>query len=109
LRFLIDQNLPVGLLPVLAAMDHHAEHVKLIGLAEAADEALWNLAISRGLVIVSKDSDFLRLARLDTKGALLRLAIGNCSNTALYEVVKREWAAAVLRLGAGERIVEIRR
>ncbi|MBX9615795.1 MAG: DUF5615 family PIN-like protein [Caulobacteraceae bacterium] len=108
MKFLVDQNLPTGLLPILSALGHDAVHVKLMGLAEATDEALWTLASQDDRVVISKDSDFLILARRRPEGALLRLVLGNCSNITLYEVVRRELSLAVARLDRGERIVEIR-
>ena len=107
MRFLIDQNLPVGLLPVLAAMGHDADHIKLRGLSQAADEFLWLLAKDEDRVVVSKDIDFAIIARRSADGSFLRLAIGNCPNSELYALVQKQLASAVLRLANGERIVEI--
>ncbi len=107
MRFLVDQNLPTGLLPVLEAIGHDAEHIKLRGLAEASDEFLWRLAIDEDRVVLSKDVDFVRLAQGGDGGALLRLSVGNCSNTTLYALMQRRLQGAVLRLQNGEKIVEI--
>lgn len=109
MKFLIDQNLPVGLLDVLSALGHEAVHVKPLGLSTAPDERIWRTAESLGAVIVSKDSDFMSfVARGATGTALVRLRIGNCSNTALYDIVRRAWAGVIDRLGEGETVVEVR-
>ncbi len=109
MKFLIDQNLPVRLVDVIAAFDHHVEHVKLMGLATAGDNEIWDLAASREMVVVSKDKDFLTLARRSAGGQqLLHLNLGNCSNDALYDIVRRDWTMVVARLMQGEAVVEMR-
>jgi len=107
LKFLVDQNLPTGLLPVLGSMGHRARHVKLMGLSQASDETIWAIGATQEMIIVSKDADFLTLAKASSAGALLRLAVGNGSNQALYSIIRQHLDAAVLRLESGERIVEL--
>jgi predicted nuclease of predicted toxin-antitoxin system len=109
LKFLIDQNLPVGLLDVLNALGHEALHVKQLGLSTASDHLVWDTAPSLGAVIVSKDSDFASFVARDVTGtALVRLRIGNCAQAALYDIARRAWANVVARLEEGEAIVEVR-
>ena len=88
-------------------MGHHANHIKLRGLSEAPDDVLWQLAIDENRVMVSKDADFVTLARRGQSGAVLRLAVGNCPNALLYDLVRERLPAAILRLSNGERMVEI--
>jgi predicted nuclease of predicted toxin-antitoxin system len=109
LKFLIDQNLPVGLLDVLHALGHEALHVKQLGLSTASDHHIWDMAVSLGAVIVSKDSDFVSFVARGVAGtALVRLRIGNCANAALYDIARRGWANVVACLDEGETIVEVR-
>jgi len=109
LRFLVDQNLPVGLLDVLERLGHEALHVKRLGLSTASDHHIWRMAVSLGAVIVSKDSDFISFAaRGAASAALVRLRVGNCANAALYDAVRRAWADVVARLEEGEAVVEVR-
>lgn len=108
MKFLIDQNLPIGLLDVLKAFGHEASHVKQLDLSTASDQHIWATALSLGAVIVSKDSDFISFARGATGGALVRLRIGNCANAALYGIVRRAWTGVVARLEEGETVVEVR-
>lgn len=105
MRFLLDQNLPVGLVAVLAELGHEAAHVKPLGLAEADDRAVWSYAVENGCVVVSKDSDFATLAGQGAK--LVRLRIGNQPNIVLYAIVRSAWAAVVARLHEGEVMVDI--
>jgi len=88
-------------------MGHDADHVKLRGLSQAADEFLWSLAKDENRVVISKDTDFNVIATRTADGAFLRLAVGNCPNSELYALVREQLASAVLRLNNDERIVEI--
>jgi predicted nuclease of predicted toxin-antitoxin system len=109
LKFLIDQNLPVGLTEVLSALGHEALHVKQLGLSMASDQLIWRTAESLGAVIVSKDSDFIGFVARGAAGtALVRLRVGNCANAALYDIVRRAWAGVIDRLTEGEFVVEVR-
>lgn len=59
---LFDQNLPRRLPILLAPEFPGAEQVLEIGLANADDRVVWSYAATRGLTIVSKDSDFEHLS-----------------------------------------------
>ena len=109
MKFLIDQNLPLGLLDLLEALGHEAMHVKELGLSTASDDRIWQMAVSLEAVIVSKDGDFIRFVTRDSsRSALVRLRIGNCANAILYDIVRRAWAGVVARLEEGETVVEVR-
>lgn len=109
MRFLIDQNLPIGLLDVLIVLGHEALHVRQLGLSTASDHLIWNTAVTLEAVIVSKDSDFISFAAREKAGtSLVRLRIRNCTNAALYDVVRQAWASVVARLEEGETVVEVR-
>jgi len=77
---LFDQNLSRRL-PSLVANDFPgSEHVLVAGLSGADDRAVWELAASKGLTIVSKDSDFLYLSSmLKSPPKVIWLRSGNCS------------------------------
>lgn len=108
MNFLIDQNLPVRLVDILGDLGHEARHIKRMGLAEADDAEIWRLAASINAVIVSKDRDFLLLANRDAFGpGRVHLDLGNCSNAALYDAVRREWSAIVAGL-IGAKVMTLR-
>ncbi len=64
MSLLFDQNLSRRLVGLLAAEYPGSEHVEGAGLLEADDETVRQYAATRGLIVVSKDSDFLHLALL---------------------------------------------
>lgn len=106
MRFLLDQHLPVSLIPRLERLGHEAEHVKRLEMGDAADSLIWAEAQRRNAVVVSKDSDFLVLAA--TSGRLVRLRVGNRPNQELFAIVERGWPEVVAQLERGERVVELR-
>lgn len=64
MSLLFDQNLSRRLVGLLAAEYPGSEHVEAAGLAGADDAIVWHYAAGRGLMVVSKDSDFRHLALL---------------------------------------------
>lgn len=87
MRFLIDQQLPKRLAAVLRELGHDAMHVKDLGMTEASDIEISAKAIEFGATIVTKDDDFVKLARIGPKVVWIRL--GNCSNDVLYGRVRQ--------------------
>jgi predicted nuclease of predicted toxin-antitoxin system len=64
MSLLFDQNLSRRLVGLLAVEYPGCEHVESAGLLGADDLTVWNYAAGRGLMVVSKDSDFRHLAQL---------------------------------------------
>ena len=84
-----------------------AEHVRDIGLRDAADTAIWRTAWQTGAIIATKDEDFI-IRRYVTDGPqILWLRMGNVTN-ALLEQMARVWSHAHGLLELGEPIVEVR-
>ena len=82
-QLLLDENLSERLLPLLMERFPSSTHVRMIGLGGASDTAIWEWARQEGLVLVTKDEDFLDLSV--TRGCppkVVCLAIGNASNAA---------------------------
>ena len=79
MRILLDQNLSPSLRTSLQSLYPDSLHVQDIGLSVAGDLEVWDYAIENGLVIVSKDADFLHLSALyGHPPKVIRLACGNC-------------------------------
>jgi len=64
MKLLFDQNLSFKLCRSLADLFPGSSQVRLAGLAEASDRALWEYAKANGFAIVSLDSDMAELAAL---------------------------------------------
>ena len=85
-----------------------ALHARDVGLKAASDSEIWAYASQSGGVVVSKDSDFLRLLRTRGRARLVHVTIGNCSNAVLIERFQTQWPAAMDALRTGELLVVLR-
>jgi predicted nuclease of predicted toxin-antitoxin system len=109
LRLLLDQNLPVRLEHVFAALDVDAVHVKTLGLAGASVGVIWRTCVATGRAIVSKDGDFLRLRDRapGLKVPFIWLPCGNLANPALIARLEQDWARMRSLLSGGAGVVEL--
>jgi predicted nuclease of predicted toxin-antitoxin system len=108
IRFLIDAQLPPGLARRFASRGYPAEHVNRISLGIATDLAIWRHAARTGATLVTKDEDFVALARRETHGPrVVWVRIGNISNDALWRSIEPSLDEVVEALKSGERIVEV--
>jgi predicted nuclease of predicted toxin-antitoxin system len=109
MRLLFDQNLSHRLVADLADLFPDSLHVRLIGLAEADDLAIWDYAKNQQLVIVTHDSDYSDWNKL--RGAppkIIWLRCGNASVTQIHGKIR----VAAERIGTlesdpGVEVVEI--
>jgi len=58
MKLLFDENLSFKLCEQVADLFPGSSQVRLLGLTEAADRAIWNYAGSNGFVLISLDVDF---------------------------------------------------
>jgi predicted nuclease of predicted toxin-antitoxin system len=108
-RFLVDAQLPPGLAIHLLECGHSAEHVNRVRLGGTTDAAVWNYAKRHRATLITKDEDFLALARCDPSGPqVIWIRIGNISNEALWRRIGPVLDDIVGLLEAGERVVEVR-
>ena len=64
MKLLFDQNLSFKLCQTLADLFPGSSQVRLLGLAEADDRAVWQHAQANAFILVSQDSDFADMAAL---------------------------------------------
>lgn len=79
MKLLFDENLSPELPRLLAENFPNSVHVRDLGLVGADDIAIWHAAATHGLVLATKDDDFVELSVL--KGAppkVVVLRLGNC-------------------------------
>jgi predicted nuclease of predicted toxin-antitoxin system len=89
-KLLYDENLSRRLLSGLADLYPDSEHVVPAGLEAAEDRDIWSYAAARGLVIVTKDWDFVQLSSvLGQPPKVVWLRLGNCSTRNVAEVLRR--------------------
>lgn len=89
MKLLFDENLSPRLVGLLAVEYPGSEHVRNVGLAAAPDPAVWSLAATQGLAIVSKDSDFQhRALLLGHPPKVVWVRLGNCSTAAVAALLR---------------------
>ena len=109
MTYLIDNQLPVGLVRHLRSHGLQASHVADCGLDRASDQEIWDYAAANGYVIVSKDEDFFHLSGADTNGPpLVWVRLGNCRNTALFAAFDNILSQLLQAISAGTKVVEVR-
>lgn len=90
MRRLFDENLSRRLVRLLDDLYPASEHVVTSGMESVDDLGVWSYAASHGLVIVSKDWDFLQLSTVrGHPPKVVWLQLGNCSVAYVAEVLRR--------------------
>ena len=108
MKFLVDANLPPRLCVWLGARRHEADHVFDRNLLTATDTHLWERGRAENLVIISKDVDFYDRALLfGAPPQVVHIAVGNCSNTGLFDALAYQWDEIERALGAGSRLISV--
>jgi predicted nuclease of predicted toxin-antitoxin system len=109
MKFLIDNQLPIALSRWLSAQGVESYHVLDIHLDEASDHQIWQYAKTQEAVIVTKDEDFVYLAKTDLEGpTVVWVRLGNCRNVALLDTFNRILPQLLKILNSGQKVVEIR-
>lgn len=83
--------------------------VRDVGLRDATDPVIFQAARDSGVIVMTKDRDFIRL--LDQQGPppqVIWLRVGNCGNAAIRQVLSATFLRAMELLERGESWVEIR-
>lgn len=105
--FLVDVQLPPSLAAALRQAGCEAVHVMDLGLLAATDQQIWDEAISRSAVLVTKDSDFpLRRTARSNGPAILWVRVGNITNRKLIELVLRALPAIIDAIARDEAVIE---
>lgn len=109
MNFWIDAQLPPSLAAWLSeTFGVNATALRDIGLRDAKDTEIFNAASLVGIVIMTKDSDFVDLvSRLGTPPQILWVTCGNVTNQNLRRILTLTFPDALQLLQAGESVVEI--
>lgn len=105
----LDAQLSPALAPWLSAnCGVSCSPLRDLGLRDASDRDIFVAGRSAGVVIVTKDGDFVRLLeQLGPPPQVVWITCGNTSNARLRELISTEWPAVKSLLDAGEPIVEL--
>jgi len=95
MKLLFDENLSFKLCQRLGDLFPGSSQVRLAGLAEADDRAIWDYAAMNGFTLVSLDADFAeRAALLGPPPQVIWLRCGN-QPTEIVEKLLRDRAGAM--------------
>jgi len=92
MKLLFDQNLSFRLCRDVDDLFPGSSHVRLLGLSEATDYALWRYAKRHGFAIVSQDADFAEMAVLLRAPPKVWLRAGNQSTMKILTLLRRHAA-----------------
>jgi len=108
-RFLIDAQLPSALARLLTEHGHQAEHVNDIGRGDAPDREMWQYALDRHAVIVTKDEDFAHMSALgDPAPTVVWVRVGNTRRAPLLAWFEPLIDRIAVMVEAGDRVIELR-
>jgi predicted nuclease of predicted toxin-antitoxin system len=107
LLFLIDAQLPPSLAEALRNVACEAVHVADLGLLTATDQRIWDEAISRSAVLVTKDRDFPLLRAASSAGPpILWVRVGNADNRTLIAQILSSLSLIISAIERGETVIE---
>jgi predicted nuclease of predicted toxin-antitoxin system len=107
-RILVDTQLPRLLANCLREQGHDVVHVLDLSLSQASDNEIWEYAISKDLMILTKDGDFAEWVVAGRAGPrVIWLRIGNCTNRELIDWLIPALPEIETALGIGDRLVEV--
>ena len=87
--------------------EYDAAHVAELGMANALDGVIWNEAISRSAVLVTKDRDFSLLRAAKRQGPIvLWVRVGNIDNRVLIRQFLAVMPQIVEAVARGEAVIE---
>jgi predicted nuclease of predicted toxin-antitoxin system len=110
LLFLVDAQLPPSLAVALRGAGCQAVHVADLGLQIATDQHIWDEAISRSAVLVTKDRDFPLLRAASNDGpTICWIRVGNIDNRTLIGQILRALPEIISAVERGEAVIEFAR
>lgn len=103
MKLLLDQGLPRSTVSHLASKGIVAEHVGVLGLAQATDEFIIEEARRRQAVIVTLDADFHQMlaSSRSTTPSVVRIRIEGLKGNQLAAILASVVSAAGTELNAG--------
>ena len=109
MRFLVDARLPPALALLLRDHGHVAEHITEIGPADTPDRDLWQYALEKDAVVVTKDEDFADMVATGREApAVVWIRIGNTRRAVLLAWFEPLIEQIVEMVGSGQRLIELR-
>jgi predicted nuclease of predicted toxin-antitoxin system len=107
-KFLVDVNLPPRLAQWISFKGHEAHHLVDLDLLRATDTDIWHRGRDHGEIIVSKDCDFYdRSLIFGSPPQVFHIAVGNCSNNGLLDLIQLHWSEIEGALSSGSKLISM--
>lgn len=108
MRFLVDAPLPPALTKWFASSGHQAEHVADVGLLDASDSSVWDAAVDRTAVIVTKDEGLaIRRSLLDSGPPIVWIRWRTTQAVSPLGSLESTLTTIVSALTRGEAVIEV--
>lgn len=106
--FLVDAQLPPALARWLSESGHDALHVMDCDMQSASDREIWDFAVSRSAVIVTKDEDFAQRKVLSGQGpSIVWVRLPNARRRDLLDWFERALPEISRALERGDTLIEV--
>lgn len=106
--FLIDTQLPPALAEALRGRGLDAIHTADLGMLAATDAMIWDEAVARSAVLVTKDRDFAMLRAARRSGPfILWIRFGNMNNRTLIAQILRAMQRVIKAIERGDAVIEL--
>lgn len=89
-------------------LKHEAMALRDLGLRDANDDEIFDLAKKADVIVLTKDKDFAEMVvRLGSPPTVIWLRCGNTSESQLKKLLSKHLSDALEFIAAGESLVEI--
>jgi predicted nuclease of predicted toxin-antitoxin system len=106
-RFVVDAQLPPSLVRTLHELRVEGVHVQDVGLRDATDAVIAAYARQTGATVITKDHDYIALARRGDIPSVVLLTCGNVNNFRLRQIVHGTIDRVLSLLDSGEVVIEV--
>jgi predicted nuclease of predicted toxin-antitoxin system len=108
MTFLVDANLPPGLVDWLRSHGYDATHVRDAPGADCDDLTIFEWAKGHNLVVVTKDEDFATMTTMaESSPQVVWLRLGNATNSNLKVWLESRLNNITNALDRAEKLVEV--
>lgn len=109
MRFLLDANLPARVALEFIDAGHDCDHMELLLPRYSSDTDIARLANDMGAVLVSRDADFVQLARDGRlKVPFIWVRLGNLRTAAISSAIRARLPALIVSIESGATVLEVR-
>ncbi len=103
----VDNMMPTILVGHLKRLGYEAQSVRRFGVAGTSDKTIWPKVEDLGAILISKDWDFISLARNSHRGKLIHYRRGNETTAETLAAIEHELPIILQEFAAGKSTVVV--